>query len=165
MQSTMLLCAAWLAAVACPVAGLSAAVTTKVTEVAAAQVFARLADRKLLLDVPGAATPEMKDCCHGGCDNCDYSRIFDEMNAGKAKWVSCYLTQEHSDGRRHEAPIAGIFGEDASWSASPPSTRGPAWAPRSRTRRATSTPRAPRPSSTRSPAARRRSAGTSGRRP
>ena len=50
-------------------------------------------------------------------DNCDYSRIFDEMNAGKAKWVSCYLTQEHSDGRRHEAPIAGIFGEDASLSA------------------------------------------------
>ena len=69
MQSTMLLCAAWLAAVACPVAGLSAAVTTKVTEVAAAQVFARLADKKLLLDVPGAGTPEMKDCCHGGCDS------------------------------------------------------------------------------------------------
>ena len=32
----------------------------------------------------------MKDCCHGGCDNCDYSRVFDEMNAGKAKWVACY---------------------------------------------------------------------------
>ena len=43
-----------------------------------------------MLDVPGAGTPEMKDCCHGGCDNCDYSRVFDEMNAGKAKWVACY---------------------------------------------------------------------------
>ena len=71
------------------VAALSA-VASKVTEQAAAQVFARLADKKLLLDVPGAGTPEMKDCCHGGCDNCDYSRVFDEMNAGKAKWVACY---------------------------------------------------------------------------
>ena len=61
-----------------------------VTEVTAAQVFGRLADKKLLLDVPGGGAPEMKDCCHGGCDNCDYSRVFDEMNAGKAKWVACY---------------------------------------------------------------------------
>ena len=50
------------------VAALSA-VASKVTEQAAAQVFARLADKKLLLDVPGAGTPEMKDCCHGGCDS------------------------------------------------------------------------------------------------
>ena len=68
----------------------TAAPPAVVTEVTAAQVFGRLADKKLLLDVPGAGTPEMKDCCHGGCDNCDYSRVFDEMNAGKAKWVACY---------------------------------------------------------------------------
>ena len=98
------------------VAALSA-VASKVTEQAAAQVFARLADKKLLLDVPGAGTPEMKDCCHGGCDNCDYSRVFDEMNAGKAKWVACYLEQEHSDGRRHEAPMAAVFGDDDEVSA------------------------------------------------
>ena len=84
-----------------------------VTEKTAAQVFGRIADKKLLLDVPGAGTPEMKDCCHGGCDNCDYSRIFDEMNAGKPKWVACYLEREHSDGRRHEAPTLSIFGDDA----------------------------------------------------
>jgi len=69
----------------------TAAPPAVVTEVTAAQVFGRLADKKLLLDVPGAGTPEMKDCCHGGCDNCDYSRVFDEMNAGKAKWVACYV--------------------------------------------------------------------------
>jgi hypothetical protein len=83
-----------------------------VTEATAALVFGRLADRKLLLDVPGAGTPEMKDCCHGGCDNCDYSRIFDEMNAGKAKWVACYLERELIDGRCHEAPAKALFGDD-----------------------------------------------------
>lgn len=66
--------------------------------------------------VVGAGTPEMKDCCHGGCDNCDYSRVFDEMNAGKAKWISCYLDREHIDGRRHEAPMLRVFGDDGSLS-------------------------------------------------
>jgi hypothetical protein len=86
--------------------------TEFVTEATAAQVFGRLADKKLLLDVEGAGTPAMKDCCHGGCDNCDYSRIFDEMNAGKSKWVACYVEREHIDGRRHEAPVQGLFGSD-----------------------------------------------------
>ncbi len=90
----------------------TAAPPAVVTEVTAAQVFGRLADKKLLLDVPGAGTPEMKDCCHGGCDNCDYSRVFDEMNAGKAKWVACYVEREHSDGRRHESPVRDLFGGD-----------------------------------------------------
>ena len=69
-----------------------------------AQLFGRLADKVLLLDVPGAGTPEMKDCCHGGCDNCPYSRIFDEMRAGKAKWVAFYGYREHIDGRNHQSP-------------------------------------------------------------
>lgn len=46
------------------------------------KLFGRLADKELLLDVPGAGTPEMMNCCHGGCSNCDYSRIFDSMSSG-----------------------------------------------------------------------------------
>ena len=75
----------------------------------AAQVFGRLADKKLLLDVPGAGTPEMKDCCHGGCDNCDFSRIFDEMNAGRPKWVLCYDYLELIDGRNVAPGWAAMF--------------------------------------------------------
>ena len=30
-----------------------------------------------------AGTPEMMNCCHGGCSNCDYSRVFDSMSAGE----------------------------------------------------------------------------------
>ena len=41
-----------------------------------AKTFGRLADKMILLDVPGAGTPEMVNCCHGGCDNCDYSSRF-----------------------------------------------------------------------------------------
>ena len=52
-------------------------------ELELAKVFCRIADDYLLLDVPGAGTPEMKNCCHGGCDNCNFSRIFDEMESGK----------------------------------------------------------------------------------
>mmetsp|Transcript_14059 Transcript_14059/g.43438 ORF Transcript_14059/g.43438 Transcript_14059/m.43438 type:complete len:210 (-) Transcript_14059:45-674(-) len=105
------------ALVASPPTSRTSTALAAVAELAAAQVFGRLADKKLLLDVPGAGTPEMRDCCHGGCDNCDYSRVFDEMNAGKAKWVACYLTREHSDGRRHEAPLASIFGDDETLTA------------------------------------------------
>mmetsp|Transcript_3116 Transcript_3116/g.9319 ORF Transcript_3116/g.9319 Transcript_3116/m.9319 type:complete len:207 (-) Transcript_3116:352-972(-) len=70
------------ALVASPPTSRTSTALAAVAELAAAQVFGRLADKKLLLDVPGAGTPEMRDCCHGGCDNCDYSRVFDEMNAG-----------------------------------------------------------------------------------
>ena len=44
------------------------------------KLFGRISDKKLLLDVEGAGTPEMRDCCHGGCDNCPYSRVFDEVS-------------------------------------------------------------------------------------
>ncbi|KAJ8600052.1 hypothetical protein CTAYLR_001830 [Chrysophaeum taylorii] len=79
-----------------------------------AKLFGRFADKKLLLDVPGAGTPDMKNCCHGGCDNCDFSRVFDEMNAGRPKWVACYAERELIDGRRHEAPWKQMFEGDVS---------------------------------------------------
>lgn len=75
-----------------------------------AKLFGRLADKELLLDVPGAGTPEMRDCCHGGCDNCDYSRIFDQMRAGKPKWVAGYAERELIDGRRHVPRWRAAFG-------------------------------------------------------
>mmetsp|Transcript_22813 Transcript_22813/g.31288 ORF Transcript_22813/g.31288 Transcript_22813/m.31288 type:complete len:224 (-) Transcript_22813:72-743(-) len=72
-------------------------------------IFGRLADKELLLDVEGAGTPEMANCCHGGCDNCNYSRIFDSLSAGRAKWVALYTTRTLIDGRSHESPWAKIF--------------------------------------------------------
>lgn len=64
-----------------------------------AKVFCRLADKQLLLDVPGAGTPELANCCHGGCSNCDFSRIFDEMNSARPKWIPLYTHRVLIDGR------------------------------------------------------------------
>lgn len=89
--------------------GVVALTPATISEAQAARIFGRLADKKLLLDVPGAGTPEMRNCCHGGCDNCDYSRVFDEMNAGKPKWVPCYPYRQLIDGRDHTAPWAELF--------------------------------------------------------
>ena len=91
---------------------------TQVSETQLAQLFGRLADKRLLLDVEGAGTPEMRNCCHGGCDNCDFSRIFDEMNAGKPKWVACYPFRRLVDGREHLPAWAPLFEADATISAS-----------------------------------------------
>ena len=74
-----------------------------------AKIFGRLADKMILLDVPGAGTPEMVNCCHGGCDNCDYSHVFDQMNAGRAKWVPSYTYRQLIDGREHSSPWSKVF--------------------------------------------------------
>jgi len=74
-----------------------------------AKLFNRMADKYLLLDVPGAGTPEMINCCHGGCDNCDFSRIFDEMSSGRVKWVALYPFRKHPDGREHTPPWMSMF--------------------------------------------------------
>ena len=50
------------ALVASPPTSRTSTALAAVAELAAAQVFGRLADKKLLLDVPGAGTPEMRDC-------------------------------------------------------------------------------------------------------
>lgn len=74
-----------------------------------AKIFGRLADKMILLDVPGAGTPEMANCCHGGCDNCEYSHVFDQMNAGRAKWVPSYTYRQLIDGREHSSPWLKVF--------------------------------------------------------
>lgn len=71
--------------------------------------MSRLADKELLLDVPGAGSPEMMNCCHGGCDNCAYSHIFDSMTSGRAKWVACYPYRRLIDGREHCPPWSVLF--------------------------------------------------------
>ena len=74
-----------------------------------AGLFGRLADKKLLLNVPFAGTPDMKDCCHGGCDNCDFSRIFDEMSAGMAEVGAVLRLCELIDGRSVAPGWAAMF--------------------------------------------------------
>ena len=74
-----------------------------------AKIFGRLADKMILLDIPGAGTPGMVNCCHGGCDNCDYSHVFDQMNAGRAKWVPSYTYRQLIDGREHTSTWSKIF--------------------------------------------------------
>lgn len=88
------------------------ALATALSELNAAKLFGRLADKKLLLDVPGAGTPEVRNCCHGGCDNCDFSRVFDELNAGRPKWIPLYAERELIDGRRHESTWGALFEGD-----------------------------------------------------
>eukprot|EP01041_Mallomonas_annulata_P012609 gene12609-26549_t len=76
------------------------------------KIFGRLADKNLLLDVPGAGSPEMMNCCHGGCDNCEYSRIFDNLSSGRPKWIPIYIERQLVDGRSHISPWKGIFEND-----------------------------------------------------
>lgn len=73
------------------------------------KIFGRMAAKSILLDIPGAGTPEMANCCHGGCDNCDFSHSFDNLSAGRAKWVPTYCTRTLIDGRSEKAPWANIF--------------------------------------------------------
>ena len=81
-------------------------------DVEVTKLFNRLADKYLLLDVPGAGTPGMMNCCHGGCDNCDFSRVFDEMSSGRVKWVALYPFRKHPDGREHIPPWRSMFSDD-----------------------------------------------------
>lgn len=73
------------------------------------KVFGRISDDYLLLNVSGAGSPEMINCCHGGCDNCAYSRIFDNMSAGKPKWIPVYASRRLIDGRNHMSKWSEIF--------------------------------------------------------
>ena len=66
-----------------------------------AKIFVRFSDDYLLLDVEGAGTPEMANCCHGGCDNCAFSHIFDQLESGKPKWLATYSDRTLVDGRNH----------------------------------------------------------------
>ena len=75
----------------------------------AAKLFGRFADNYLLLDVEGAGSPEMMNCCHGGCDNCNYSHIFDNMTSGRPKWVPVYVNRKLIDGRDHMSPWSVLF--------------------------------------------------------
>ena len=78
------------------------------------KLFGRFSDKMLLLDVPGAGTPEMMNCCHGGCDNCDFSHVFDNLSAGRPKWVPTYSYRKLIDGRDHHSAWSSIFDSEDS---------------------------------------------------
>ena len=94
------------------------AMSQQINEVFLTSIFGRLTDNYLLLDIEGAGTPEMMNCCHSGmlthtrdlthsliltqgCDNCDYARIFDNLTSGKPKWIPLYAYRKLIDGRDH----------------------------------------------------------------
>jgi len=85
---------------------------TSIDQIELTKVFGRIADKNLLLDIPGAGTPEMANCCHGGCDNCNYSHIFDSLSSGRPKWIALYTTREFADGRSHISMWSEIFKND-----------------------------------------------------
>lgn len=72
-------------------------------------LFSILAENYLLLDVPGAGTPEMMNCCHSGCDNCEFSRVFDCMTSARPKWIPLYQYRRLMDGRDHKPKWMLIF--------------------------------------------------------
>jgi len=76
------------------------------------KIFGRMAENYLLLDVPGAGTPEMMNCCHGGCDNCNYSHIFDNLSSGRPKWIPLYCHRSLIDGRNHVSKWSSIFADE-----------------------------------------------------
>jgi hypothetical protein len=78
------------------------------------KIFSRLADDNILLNITGAGTPEVMNCCHGGCDNCNYSHVFDNMSAGKPKWVPVYPNRKLIDGRNHMSTWSLLFIDDNS---------------------------------------------------
>lgn len=73
------------------------------------KIFCRMADKYLLLDIPGAGTPGMMNCCHGGCDNCDYSHVFDNLTSGRPKWIAVYRERGLIDGRTHTSRWSTMF--------------------------------------------------------
>jgi hypothetical protein len=73
------------------------------------KIFGRISAKTILLDVPGAGTPEVANCCHGGCDNCKVSHVFDQLSAARGKWVPTYSTRTLIDGRSEKAPWAKMF--------------------------------------------------------
>ncbi|KAJ1457144.1 hypothetical protein M885DRAFT_146929 [Pelagophyceae sp. CCMP2097] len=83
-----------------------------ISEGECARLFGRLADKLLLLDVEGAGTDAVKNCCHGGCDNCDFSQVFDEMRSSRPKWIACYTDRTLIDGRAHQSPAMQLFNNE-----------------------------------------------------
>lgn len=74
-------------------------------------LFCRLAEKRLLLNIPEAGLPEVVNCCHSGCDSCNYSRIFDELTSGRPKWIPFYNDLTFIDGRRHITKWNSIFAD------------------------------------------------------
>lgn len=79
------------------------AAVSSLSEPAIVSLFSRLAEQRILLDVPGAGTPELAICCHSGCENCAYSSVFDEMTASAPKWLPLYPFRKLADGREHQS--------------------------------------------------------------
>lgn len=75
------------------------------------KIFYRIADKNILLDIPEAGLPELTNCCHSGCDNCAYSRVFDSLSSARAKWVALYSYREFVDKRFHEPIWTSLFRE------------------------------------------------------
>ena len=80
----------------------------RIDEMELTKLFGRLADKTLLLDVEGAGTPAMANCCHGGCDNCPYSRYhrnIDRANSSKilistlhcSSFIECLMNSTQGD--------------------------------------------------------------------
>eukprot|EP01040_Poterioochromonas_malhamensis_P008235 gene8235-8905_t len=83
----------------------------KVEERQIINLFCRLAEKRLLLNIPEAGLPEVVNCCHSGCDSCNYSRIFDELTSGRPKWIPFYKDLTFIDGRRHITKWNSIFSD------------------------------------------------------
>eukprot|EP01040_Poterioochromonas_malhamensis_P012977 gene12977-14227_t len=81
----------------------------KVEERQIINLFCRLAEKRLLLNIPEAGLPEVVNCCHSGCDSCNYSRIFDELTSGRPKWIPFYKDLTFIDGRRHITKWNSIY--------------------------------------------------------
>lgn len=65
------------------------------------KVFGRIADKQIYLDESAG------QCCHSGCDNCEWRYDFDVMRAARPKWLVTY--QERAfDAATHRAKWVSV---------------------------------------------------------
>ena len=66
-----------------------------------ARVFGRIADKYIYLDESAG------QCCHSGCDNCEFRYDFDVMRAARPKWLVTYKERAF-DSATHRAKWVSI---------------------------------------------------------
>lgn len=72
-----------------------------------AKIFGRLADKAIFMDESAG------QCCHSGCDNCEWRYDFDIMRAARPKWLVTYAERKF-DSDAHTAKWTALFDPPAS---------------------------------------------------
>jgi hypothetical protein len=81
---------------------MSVAASSPPSEAELVKVFGRLADKAIFMDESAG------QCCHSGCDNCEWRYDFDIMRAARPKWLVTYAERKF-DSDAHTAKWKALF--------------------------------------------------------